>query len=161
MTSHLLTHTGEKKLRCQFCDRMFARSSDLKQHQYQHTKECEFRCEHPDCGKVFYIRKNYKKHRKLHLSEREYACDKCHKLFSTKYHKDRHMATCKAWVDVSSDSGATSDVVSAAWREANTGSGDTTTEVATSHGKNNKTNKVKTVSSQGNGDTSETDSTES
>ena len=65
LSSHMLTHTGEKKMACQYCPKRFARRSDLRQHELQHTKERQYYCPHDDCRKVFYKLQNLRKHQKV------------------------------------------------------------------------------------------------
>ena len=95
MEMHQLTHTGEKGLQCRFCERMFARASDVKQHEYMHTGEKTFQCTHDNCTKVFWKMQNFKRHMNTHLGVREHTCAKCSRSFATSYHMKRHAGVCK------------------------------------------------------------------
>ena len=38
VASHMVIHTGAKKMNCELCDRTFIRKHDLKQHMFTHTQ---------------------------------------------------------------------------------------------------------------------------
>ncbi|VDI00010.1 Hypothetical predicted protein [Mytilus galloprovincialis] len=54
----------KKKLRCQYCDKAFAKNFDLQQHIRAHTGEKPFQC--IVCGRAFAQKSNVKKHMSTH-----------------------------------------------------------------------------------------------
>jgi PR domain zinc finger protein 4 len=97
----MVIHTGQKNLRCYFCDKLFAREADRKQHEYQHTKEKSFKCE--ECDRVFNKLQNYKRHMLIHTGVRDCECQFCTKCFARKFHLQRHMEKCQARNEIFED----------------------------------------------------------
>lgn len=56
--------SGKKKLRCELCDKYFAKNFDLQQHIRSHTGEKPFQC--IVCGRAFAQKSNVKKHMSTH-----------------------------------------------------------------------------------------------
>ncbi|EJD55207.1 hypothetical protein AURDEDRAFT_155439 [Auricularia subglabra TFB-10046 SS5] len=50
------------KLTCQFCHKTFRRPSTLRTHENVHTRELEFWCIYPGCGKTYNVRGNAYRH---------------------------------------------------------------------------------------------------
>ena len=62
------TDTGgvalKKRLKCQYCDKLFTKNFDLQQHVRSHTGEKPFQC--IVCGRAFAQKSNVKKHMQTH-----------------------------------------------------------------------------------------------
>lgn len=56
--------SSKKKLRCELCDKYFAKNFDLQQHIRSHTGEKPFQC--IVCGRAFAQKSNVKKHMSTH-----------------------------------------------------------------------------------------------
>ena len=54
----------KKKLKCQYCDKLFCKNFDLQQHIRSHTGEKPFQC--IVCGRAFAQKSNVKKHMQTH-----------------------------------------------------------------------------------------------
>ena len=54
----------KKKLKCQYCDKLFTKNFDLQQHVRSHTGEKPFQC--IVCGRAFAQKSNVKKHMQTH-----------------------------------------------------------------------------------------------
>ncbi|CAH1779029.1 unnamed protein product [Owenia fusiformis] len=54
----------KKRLKCQYCDKMFSKNFDLQQHVRSHTGEKPFQC--IVCGRAFAQKSNVKKHMSTH-----------------------------------------------------------------------------------------------
>ena len=80
LRQHCDTHHGKaKEFPCPFCDKVFAKSSDLIQHGKCYSSnvrsEEEFRCDL--CDRVFCYKQNLRAHQKAHDDGRAQRCDEC------------------------------------------------------------------------------------
>jgi len=66
MTRHLKLHYGIKPYECDFCDKSFARKSDLESHRLLHEGKRPFKCSWIGCGKAFARNSDMKAHEKRH-----------------------------------------------------------------------------------------------
>ena len=73
-------YTGIKQYICDVCDKTFARSCSLIQHQKVHTGEKPFKCE--VCEKTFSVSSNFIRHQRVHTGEKPFKCEVCEKTFS-------------------------------------------------------------------------------
>ena len=64
MRQHQLYHTGEKRYKCDVCEKKFTTGRHLKTHMTVHTGERAFKCE--ICYKQFSQSGNLKIHEKIH-----------------------------------------------------------------------------------------------
>jgi uncharacterized Zn-finger protein len=55
---------SKRKLKCQYCEKSFAKNFDLQQHIRSHTGEKPFQC--IVCGRAFAQKSNVKKHMQTH-----------------------------------------------------------------------------------------------
>jgi len=82
-------HNKHKPWQCQFCEKSFATTSDLKQHLSSHGMGKIHKCE--DCGREFTNRDSAILHRKQHNNERTHFCRDCGKGFFKASCLQRHM----------------------------------------------------------------------
>ncbi|XP_065581411.1 zinc finger protein 271-like [Artemia franciscana] len=81
-------YTGIKQYICDVCDKTFAWSCSLIQHQKVHTGEKPFKCE--VCEKTFSVSSNFIRHQRVHTGEKPFKCDVCEKTFSESSNLIRH-----------------------------------------------------------------------
>jgi len=82
-------HNKVKPFQCEFCDKSFSTTSDLKQHLSAHGMGKIHKCE--DCGREFTNRDSAILHRKQHNNERTHFCPNCSKGFFKASCLQRHM----------------------------------------------------------------------
>lgn len=82
-------HNKVKPFQCEFCDKSFSTTSDLKQHLSAHGMGKIHKCE--DCGREFTNRDSAILHRKQHNNERTHFCGTCAKGFFKASCLQRHM----------------------------------------------------------------------
>ncbi|XP_037076271.1 zinc finger protein 135-like [Pollicipes pollicipes] len=85
---HARTHVGLNACVCHQCGVMFQTGQSLRRHLETHSGT-EFRC--PHCAKAFRHPLPLERHVKSqHISPDDHKCAACGKLFSTRYHLERH-----------------------------------------------------------------------
>lgn len=94
LMNHMITHTGEKRYKCDLCDKLYTNHGNLDRHiRVFHQKERRHVC--TVCGKGFSQSTQLRQHASVHVAEPTFECDLCHKKFKTveylNLHKDRHL----------------------------------------------------------------------
>ena len=83
LEEHMITvhGQGERKFKCDKCDKCFSRKSILKHHfESHHAKKTLFKCE--QCPKTFWMKSYLATHVKMmHENYRPHKCDICHQGF--------------------------------------------------------------------------------
>jgi len=82
---------GQKLISCQFCEKWFQYSSQLKEHESIHTGEKPFKCE--TCGRDFRLSSQLTVHKKVHSGKPRNIGEKCDKNLKN---NDRSHTTKKA-----------------------------------------------------------------
>ena len=59
------THTGEKPYKCNYCDRAFAQSNDLRKHTRTHVGDNTYQCK--ECPDSFRLQSELRAHIKVHF----------------------------------------------------------------------------------------------
>lgn len=91
MYTHIRRHNNEFRHFCSFCQKGFATTTSLQNHQIVHTKVKTEVCE--ICQKSFGTRSNLREHIKIHSGERNYVCSVCDKRFTRPLALRTHLKT--------------------------------------------------------------------
>ncbi|XP_052267495.1 zinc finger transcription factor lin-29-like isoform X3 [Dreissena polymorpha] len=82
LSQHNRIHAGIKPYKCDICDRKFTQLSHLQQHIRTHTGEKPYKCHHTGCGKAFSQLSNLQSHSRSHMTDRPYRCNSCYKCYA-------------------------------------------------------------------------------
>ncbi|XP_041983750.1 zinc finger protein 120-like isoform X3 [Aricia agestis] len=83
LLDHMLSHSGEKRFKCQTCDKAFTHKNNLAVHQRVHgAKVPIYRC--PYCDRQFHFYPNRDRHVKtVHKGVKQFQCEICGKEFTS------------------------------------------------------------------------------
>eukprot|EP01083_Nonionella_stella_P241446 843178_1 len=85
-----ITDAPSDGFKCDHCDRVFVRKSNLNAHKRIHT-DLAFVCEF--CNKKFARKSNLQQHVRIHTDERPYPCTYCRRTFGQQHSLNKHLHT--------------------------------------------------------------------
>ncbi|XP_043923946.1 zinc finger imprinted 3-like [Protopterus annectens] len=88
MKKHQYTHTKQNPHKCDICGKTFADKRYLIGHQLGHTGEKPFKC--TICDKRFIYQKSMVSHQSIHTGKKPYKCPTCGKEFTKKGNMRQH-----------------------------------------------------------------------
>ena len=77
----------ERNRMCTHCGKLFTTITRLRHHEHTHTGEKPYKCD--VCVSAFATPMSLKAHKNTHMGER-FACDKCDKIYTSKYYLNMH-----------------------------------------------------------------------
>ncbi|XP_026328684.1 zinc finger protein 782-like [Hyposmocoma kahamanoa] len=89
LNSHMLQHIGEKKFKCDRCEKAFFTNSALQKHLVKHSATKNYKCD--QCTAEFHENVSLKSHMLTHSQEKKHVCDVCSKAFKRRGALRRHL----------------------------------------------------------------------
>ncbi|XP_041983747.1 zinc finger protein 678-like isoform X2 [Aricia agestis] len=83
LLDHMMSHSGEKRFKCETCDKAFTNKNNLAVHQRVHGAQVPtYRC--PFCERQFHFYQNCNRHVKtVHKGVKQFQCEICGKEFTS------------------------------------------------------------------------------
>lgn len=88
---HIKMHKNQRDHHCHICGQSFFTSSHLKAHVKVHLKDAKYKCDVPECGKMFIHLSSFKKHQNFHSGVKSHHCKVCQRNFAQACHLREHL----------------------------------------------------------------------
>lgn len=94
LTRHINSmHLGIKSFICSLCQKSFVSKQTLLEHEFLHTGERPYKCNYPNCGKMFRQSSQLSLHKKFHRIQKEESLKEVKTLDLSKYWTDQTMSS--------------------------------------------------------------------
>ena len=92
LEQHVMVHKSEELYKCGKCDKKFVNQANLKQHQQEHMQK-QVGCKY--CNEMFMKDSDVKEHLAKHHGKLQFDCVKCNKIFANEQSLFKHQETHK------------------------------------------------------------------
>ncbi|KAJ3327502.1 hypothetical protein HDU76_011683 [Blyttiomyces sp. JEL0837] len=107
LQAHIKTHSDERNFKCTECDQSFTRKHDLQRHQKRHSNAKPYVCN--ICGRSFARRDALKRHENMDIEGKRIYCTVDPSVILDKNAVDQHLRNLELHVGVSSSAEKSSD----------------------------------------------------